>query len=119
MLFLVRLAVALLDRRVSRFSPWVKPVRVVTSGNGAASASAAAMGGICGGCAFAESTIILLEETFDAPVNGRRVDAFSAPESDDKSLINTISRYSQCEISAETEHRYEEVKKSGLTDEVR
>ena len=107
MLFLVRLAVALLDRRVSRSSPWVKPVRVVTSGSGAASASAAAMGGIFGGCAFAESTLIPLEETCNAPGDGRGMDALSAPEPDDESLIDTASPYSQSESRAETEHRRE------------
>lgn len=70
------------------------------------------------GCAFEESTIILLEETFDAPGNGRRVDALSAREPDDEPLIDIASHYKHPESGAETEHRYEKVKMSGLLNGV-
>jgi hypothetical protein len=45
------------------------------------------------------------------------MNALSAPEPDDESLIDTASHYKHPESSAETEHRHEDTKKSGLTDE--
>jgi hypothetical protein len=57
------------------------------------------------GCAFEEPTTILLEETFNASGNGRRMDALSAPESDDESLIGIPSPYRHSESRTETEHR--------------
>jgi hypothetical protein len=45
-------------------------------------------------------------------------DALSPPEPDDESLIDTASPYGYSERSAETEHRQEDAKKSGVTDQV-
>jgi hypothetical protein len=42
------------------------------------------------------------------------MDALSAPEPDDESLIDTASNYRHPESSAETEHRYEKAKMSGV-----
>jgi hypothetical protein len=70
------------------------------------------------GCAFEAWTLALIRENCNAPGKGCRMDALSAPESDDESLINTPSPYSQSEKRAETEGRREDTKKSGVTDAV-
>jgi hypothetical protein len=54
----------------------------------------------------------------NAPGSGRWMDALSAPQPEDESLIDTASPYRQSEKRAETEHRPEDAKKSGITDEV-
>jgi hypothetical protein len=72
----------------------------------------------CGGRAFEASTLIPLEGICNAPGDGRWMEALSAPEPDDESLIDTASNYRHPESSAETEHRYEKSKMSGITDEV-
>jgi hypothetical protein len=46
------------------------------------------------------------------------MDALSGPESDDESLIDTASTYSQSESCTETEHRHKDANKSVITDEV-
>jgi hypothetical protein len=59
-----------------------------------------------------------LEGICNAPGSGRWIDALSAPQPEDESLIDTSSPYSQSEKRAETEHRYESVGMSGVLNEV-
>lgn len=68
----------------------------------------------CGGRAFEALTLIPLEGICNAPGDGRGMDALSAPEPDDESLIDTASPYSHSESCTETEHRHEDAKKSGV-----
>lgn len=46
------------------------------------------------------------------------MDALSAPEPEDESLIDTASHYKHPEGSAETKGRDQSVNMSGITDEV-
>src|SRR6516225_8522342 len=70
------------------------------------------------GCAFEASTLVRLEGICNAAGSGRWMDAPSAPQPEDESLIDTASHYKHPENSAETERRDKDAKKSGLTDEV-
>src|SRR5271154_5902695 len=54
----------------------------------------------------------------NAPGSGLWMDALSAPQPEDESLIDTSSPYRQSEKRTETEHRSEDTKKSGVTDAV-
>ena len=65
-----------------------------------------------------EGTILFLAEICNAAGNGRWMDALSTPQPEDESLIGTASPYSHSESCSETEHRREDTKKSGITDEV-